>query len=357
MTSIGDIHSKVIAGVRISTEEALHLYHNATIGELAVLADSIRQRLNDNIVNFIRNIHIEPTNICRNRCRFCSYRKSKEEFGSYTLSEAEVLERIANAGDISEVHIVGGLNTELDLNYYLNLFQAISKHFPLLFRKGLTAEEIHFLCGNKPSNYADVLQKLKDSGLQSLAGGGAEIFKPEIRRVICPEKLSGEEWLLVHKTAHRLGLPTNATILYGHIESPEDRIDHLVQIRQLQDETHGFNAFIPLKYKLSANSLGIKSEVPLIDDLRMFAISRIFLDNIPHIKAYWPMLGFENALLLLSFGADDLDGTISQSTGIYQNTGNIGKFGLTAEQLVDAIRRENKIPVERDSNYREIRRY
>ncbi|HON18902.1 MAG TPA: CofH family radical SAM protein [Salinivirgaceae bacterium] len=357
MKKLHEIIQSVEAGDRIEPEDAKMLFQEASLGQMAELADRVNQRINGKKVYFIRNIHIEPTNICRNRCGFCSYRKSAGEPGAYVLSVEEILSKIEAAFDISEVHIVGGLNSDLQLSFYCSLFEQIRSRFPNIFRKGLTAEEIHFLSGGDPMRYSEVLKKLINSGLQAMPGGGAEIFKQSIREKICPDKLSGDQWLLIHKTAHLLGISTNATILYGHIETLDDRIDHLWKIRQLQDETKGFNAFIPLKYKLSENSLGLTREVPLMEDLRMFAISRIFLDNVPHIKTYWPMLGFENALLMLSFGADDLDGTVAQSTGIYNQTGNIGKSGRSVDELVTAIRAEGKIPVERDSLYREIKVY
>jgi aminodeoxyfutalosine synthase len=348
------IQEKVLHGQRITSNDALTLFHNATLGELATMADIVRQRFNGNTVYYIRNTHIEPTNICRNKCKFCSYRHSEGDTGSYKLSGQQVLNKIKSAGLITEVHIVGGLHPDFNLDYYTRLFSSIRIEFPDVHRKGLTAEEIKYLSDLSGYSFFDLIKMLISSGLQSMPGGGAEIFDPEIRQKICPDKLTGAEWLEVHETAHKLGLPTNATILYGHIENSEHRVAHLESIRHLQDQTHGFNAFIPLKYKLSQNQLGLTSEVSLTEDLKMFAISRIFLDNIPHIKAYWPMLGLQNALLMLSFGADDLDGTITQSTGIYATTGNIGQKGISVNQLCASIKAEGKVPVERDTLYNQI---
>ncbi len=345
------IEEKVQNGHRITPQDALILYQKASLGKMAQLADLIRERINGDTVYYIRNTHIEPTNICRNKCKFCSYRRSDGDVGSYRLSVDQILEKIKSAGNITEVHIVGGLHPDYNLDFYVSLFSAIREKFPSLHRKGLTAEEIKYLSQLSGKPFIEILKVLADSGLQSIPGGGAEIFDPTIRQQICPEKLTGQEWLDIHESAHSMGLPTNATLLYGHIETSKNRIDHLEAIRNLQDRTHGFNAFIPLKYRLSENQLGLQHEVPLTEDLRMFALTRIFLDNVPHLKAYWPMLGMQNALLTLSFGADDMDGTIAQSTGIYSPAGNIGKKGVTVEHLHNLISTEGRIPVERDSLY------
>lgn len=348
------IYQKVIQNNRITATEALHLYDKASLGQLADMAEHVSRKYNDNKIYYIKNIHIEPTNICRNKCKFCSYRHDEDQQGAYKLTHSQILDKIESAGDISEVHIVGGLYHEFDLKFYTRLFSLIRDKFPKIHRKGLTAEEIHYLSENSGKSYSEILKALIDSGLESMPGGGAEIFDPQIREIICPEKLTGEQWLEIHKEAHSQKITTNATMLYGHIETAEQRINHLLEIRNLQDQTNGFNAFIPLKYRLAENSLGITTESPLTDDLRTFAISRIYLDNIPHIKAYWPMIGFQNAILLTSFGADDLDGTIAQSTRIYSSTGNIKSNGITTQKLIDAIVAERKIAVERDSLYNQL---
>lgn len=353
-TTLSSIFNKIKLHQRISTDDTIYLYEHATLGELAVMADIRRRKFNGDNIYYIKNIHIEPTNICQNRCKFCSYRRAEGDSDTYKLSHEQIIDRIKAAGDISEVHIVGGLHPDYNLDFYTNLFSAIRTQFPKIHRKGLTAEEIKYLSELSGKTYTEVLQAIVNSGLQSMPGGGAEIFDSEIRSIACPDKLSGEDWLKIHEVAHTLGIITNATMLYGHIENTLHRIKHLEAIRNLQDKTKGFNAFIPLKYRLSENQLGLTNEVSIIDDLRTYAISRIFLDNIPHIKAYWPMLGLQKAILMTSFGADDLDGTISQSTEIYSTTGNIGKDGISTQELCLAIQAEGKTPIERDSYYNAI---
>lgn len=348
------IFEKIEHKTRITPQEALELYTNVPIGTLGQLADKKRESISGNNIYYIKNIHIEPTNICQNKCKFCSYRHDENDKESYKLNKNQILHRISTAKDISEIHIVGGLHKDYNLEFYTDLFKTIRDQYPNIHRKGLTAEEIKYIAELADKSIKETLVELINSGLESMPGGGAEIFDAQIRPQICPDKLTGDEWLSIHKTAHELGISTNATILYGHIESIEHRIDHLNQLRELQDKTGGFNAFIPLKYKLAKNALGIEKETPLIDDLRMFAISRIFLDNIAHIKAYWPMLGFDNALLMLSFGANDMDGTIAQSTKIYSSTGNISEHGITTNKLIDAITERGKKPIERDSLYNHI---
>ncbi|HOG20129.1 MAG TPA: CofH family radical SAM protein, partial [Salinivirgaceae bacterium] len=287
-STLSNIYNKIKLHQRISTDDAINLFEHATLGELAVMADIRRRKFNNDTIYYIRNIHIEPTNICQNRCKFCSYRRTEGDSDTYKLSHEQIIDRIKAAGEISEVHIVGGLHPDYDLDFYTTLFSSIRNQFPKIHRKGLTAEEIKYLSGLSGKTYTEVLHALVNSGLQSMPGGGAEIFDSEIRKKTCPDKLSGEDWLKIHETAHMLEITTNATMLYGHIEETTHRIKHLEAIRNLQDKTRGFNAFIPLKYCLSENQLGLTSEVSITDDLRTYAISRIFLDNIPHIKAYWP---------------------------------------------------------------------
>lgn len=351
---IDSILKKVINQQRISTQDAMDLYKHATLGNLGQMANIRRNKIAGDNVYYIKNIHIEPTNICQNKCKFCSYRHNEGDKNAYKLNKDQIINKIKQAHDISEIHIVGGLHPDYNVKFYADLFNTIKTEFPNIHRKGLTAEEIKYLSEISEKSPRETLSILIDSGLESMPGGGAEIFDEQIRQRICPEKLTGIEWLSIHETAHKLGISTNATLLYGHIESLENRIDHLNLLRTLQDKTKGFNAFIPLKYKLSENPLNITKETPLLDDIRMFSIARIFLDNIPHIKAYWPMLGFDNALLMLNFGANDLDGTIAQSTNIYSSTGNIGNNGITVEKLTNAIIKTGKTPVERDSLYNAI---
>jgi aminodeoxyfutalosine synthase len=353
---IGIISDKIKQGARLEKQDALVLF-DAPLSLLSELATSSCQKLHGDQIFFIRNSHIEPTNICKNRCTFCSFCKEEQDKNAYSLTLQEILKKIEKAGNIREIHIVGGVNKNYDLKFYKLLFEEIRKNFPTLHRKGLTAEEIAFLSETSELTIEQTITELIESGLESMPGGGAEIFNPTVRKKICPKKITGKKWLEIHQISHNKGLKTNATMLYGHIESRIHRIEHLDCLRKLQVQTSGFNAFIPLKYKKNSDLLHIKNETALIEDLKVFAISRIFLDNIPHIKTYWPNIGFNNALLTLDFGANDMDGTVSQSTAIYENTGNIPKGGITPEMLIKSIKQTGKKPVERDSAYKIVKTF
>lgn len=353
-TPIDQILHKIENQNRISINETIALWQ-LPLPILADLANKQQERINRNKVYFVKNIHVEPTNICQNDCKFCSFRKKENSNGSYSLSIEQIIEKITAAGDIQEVHIVGGVNKKYNLQFYTTLFETIRNMFPSIHRKGLTAEEIHFLSKEASISIKETVKELINSGLESMPGGGAEIFAPKIRQILCPNKLTGEQWIEIHETAHKQGITTNATMMYGHIETIEDRITHLDKLRELQDKTGGFNAFIPLKYKVTASELEIKKEVNSVEDLKTVCISRLFLDNIPHIKSYWPNIGFENAILAINFGADDLDGTISQSTEIYAPTGNINKNGISPEKIIEAIKKNGKTPIQRDALYNVIK--
>jgi aminodeoxyfutalosine synthase len=319
--AIKNIARKIINDERISPEEGVLLYENADIATLGYLANVVRERKNGDRTYFNKNLHIEPTNRCVYSCKFCSYYQKKGEDG-WEFSREQMLEKVANMGnDITEVHIVGGVHPHWDLHYYGEFFQEIKKLRPDVHIKAFTAVEISFISKKSKMSVAEGLAALKEYGLDSIPGGGAEIFDEEIRQQVCPHKDTGEEWLSLHETAHKLGIPTNATILYGHIEKPVHRIDHLNRLRDLQDRTGGFNVFIPLKYKKENNELSYLGEVSVIEDVKMYAMSRIYLDNFGHIKAYWPMIGKDISQLLLSFGVDDFDGTINDSTKIYSLAG------------------------------------
>jgi len=351
------IASKVIAAQRITTEEALALFGEADLPLLGLLASITRKRLNGNYAYYNRNFHIEPTNICVYNCKFCSYHKAVGESGywDYTIEEMlNIVKRFDNK-EVTEVHIVGGVHPQHDLYYYIDLIKRIKTHRPDLHIKAFSAIELDYMVRKAGLSIEKGLSLLKEAGLGSIPGGGAEIFDEEIRTKICGEKSSSTIWLEIHKTAHQLGIPSNATMLYGHVENYSHRVDHLNRLRDLQDSTNGFNAFIPLKYKSGNNSMSVLGEVGIIEDLRNYAVSRIFLDNIPHIKAYWPMTGKEVAQISLSFGADDLDGTIDDTTKIYSMAGSEEKNpAMTSDEIERMVIEAGYIPVERDSLYRKI---
>jgi len=354
------IFDKVKNSERISDNEALYLFENAELGFLSVLANIVRERKNGDYTYFNRNFHIEPTNICIYDCEFCSYKVKINQPGGWDYSIEQMLEIVKSYDDknVTEVHIVGGVHPHRDLHYYGELLQKIKQHRPQLHIKAFTAVELDFMIKKAGMSIDAGLQKLKEYGLDSIPGGGAEIFHQEIRKHICDTKASTNQWLTIHKKAHQNGIPSNATILYGHIEKYEHRIDHLRQLRELQDETSGFNTFIPLKYKKENNRLSHIGEVNTIEDLKNFAVSRIYLDNFPHIKAYWPMLGRDVAQLSLSFGVDDIDGTIDDTTKIYSMAGaKDSNPKMNSEQLVKLIKDAKRIPVERDTVYNILKKY
>jgi aminodeoxyfutalosine synthase len=348
------VSEKVAEGKRITGEEGILLYRKADLPLLGILAGIVRRRLNSDLVFFNRNFHIEPTNKCVYNCRFCSYHKPAGDPESWEYSIDQMMEMVRKFDnkEVTEVHIVGGVHPEFDLHYYGSLIRRIREHRPSLHVKAFSAIELDYMISRAGLTIEEGLKVLKDYGLGSIPGGGAEIFDEEIRKHICDEKSSSELWLTIHETAHRLGIPSNATILYGHIENYSHRIDHMERLRQLQDRTNGFNAFIPLKYKKQNNSMAYLGEVNTLEDLRNYAVSRIFLDNFPHIKAYWPMAGRDVAQLSLSFGADDLDGTIDDTTRIYSMAGSgEEKPAMTTEELCSLIRDAGFRPAERDTLY------
>lgn len=352
--AIKDIVAKVLDNQRISVDDALVLYTQAELGLLGCLAQYVNSLKNGNIVFYNKNIHVEPTNICIHDCVFCSYARKKGESGAWESSINDMLQKLSAVPDneITEVHIVGGVHPERDIDFYCSLLSQVAACKPGVHIKAFTAIEIEFMAIKSNLSITQALQKLKDAGLNSLPGGGAEIFDESIREKICKSKTNADSWLRIHETAHSLGLSSNATILYGHLENYEQRVDHLHKLRNLQDKTNGFKAFIPLKYKMEHNSLGINKEVTWIEDLRNFAISRLFLDNFQHLKAYWPMLGKDLAQISLEFGVNDLDGTINDSTKIYAMAGAQEKNPSMSEyEIKELIFAAQRIPKERDSNY------
>jgi aminodeoxyfutalosine synthase len=355
---IEEILNKVIRGERINKEEGILLYQKADLSILGFLANRIREQKNGDRVYFNRNLHIEPTNQCVYACKFCSYYRKKGEEG-WEFSREDMIKQVQDMGDqITEVHIVGGVHPKWDVHYYGELFQDIKAIRPDVHIKAFTAVEISYIAKRAKMTLVEGLKALKEYGLDSIPGGGAEIFDEEIRQKVCPSKDTGAEWLNLHETAHQLGIPTNATILYGHIENVAHRIDHLDRLRELQDRTKGFNVFIPLKYKSENNELSYLGEVSVVEDIKMYAMSRIYLDNFNHIKAYWPMIGKDIAQLLLSFGVDDFDGTINDSTKIYSLAGAEDQSpSMNTDDMIKLIKDVGRQPIERDSIYNILKEY
>jgi len=349
------IAGKVYDGQRISPDEAIMLYRNAGLGFLGMLADHVRERKNGNTAYFIRNFHLEPTNICVNRCRFCSF---SHHFSrkKWELTVGEMIDKVMEQEPtVRELHITGAVHPERDISYYGELLKRIREVRPDLHIKAYSAVELDYMITKAGMTFHDGLDYLRSCGLDSIPGGGAEIFDETVRESICGMKSTSQTWLRIHETAHQLGIPSNATILYGHVETYEHRIDHLERLRQLQDRTRGFNAFIPLKFHRENNEMAGIPEVSVVEDMKMYAIARIYLDNFPHLKAYWPALGKKLAQVSLSFGVDDLDGTINDSTQIYSLAGAEEQNPvMTVSGMVTMIKDAKRVPVERDSLYREI---
>lgn len=356
-----NIAEKVYANERISFEEGVLLFEKGELGYLGSLANYIREKKNGNNVYFNRNFHIEPTNICVFDCKFCSYsRLLKQKSEAWELSEEEIINLVTNykGKPVTEVHIVGGVHPKMGLMYFANLIKKIKTILPDIHVKAFTAVELEYMCRKAKVSYEEGLRILKEHGQNSLPGGGAEIFDEVIRKEICDDKCTSAEWLEIHETAHKLGMPSNATMLYGHIEKFEHRIDHMNRLRELQDKTKGFNTFIPLKFRNKDNQMSHIPESSVIEDLRNYAVSRIYMDNFGHIKAYWPMIGRTTAQLSLSFGVDDIDGTIDDSTKIYTMAGSEEQNpALTTQELVEMIKQVNRTPIERDTLYNVITDY
>ena len=356
---LNTVTDKVRSGVRISPAEAETLWREAPLSLLGSLACEIKRRKSGDAVYYNRNFHIEPTNICIFRCRFCSYRRLAGEPGAwnYSLEEIENLARARKGSDVTEVHIVGGVHPDHDLDYYIDMIRRVKAILPEVTVKAFTAIELAYMIEKAGIGFDEGLRRLKDAGMAAIPGGGAEIFDEELRARICPEKGDSRTWLALHRAAHGIGLKTNATMLYGHVETVSQRIDHLDRLRRLQDETGGFDAFIPLKFRRAGNLLGEGlEEVPVTEDMRTLAMSRIYLDNFPHIKAYWVMYGKQTAEMALTFGADDIDGTIDDTTKIYSMAGAEDKPRLTVNEIETMAASAGLRAVERDTFYNEIRR-
>ena len=358
MRSINEISNIIRRGERITAEDALTLWNEAPLWLLGELATERKESVSGKEVYYNRNVHLEPTNICLFNCEFCSFRRRESDADAWYMSLDEIEARAMElrGTDITEVHIVGGVHPKHDLATYCAMIRRVKSALPHVAVKAYTAVEIFYMIRNEGISIVEGLRRLKEAGMECIPGGGAEIFDAELRKKICPEKCSAEEWLAVHRAAHNMGIPTNCTMLYGHIETLEQRIDHLERLRALQDEAPGFDAFIPLKYHSRGNRLSEAGECSVEEDLRMIAISRIFLDNIPHIKAYWVSYGKATTEMALAFGADDIDGTIGDTTKIYSMAGGMERPTMSVEELEAMVRSVGYTPIERDSHYNPVER-
>lgn len=355
------IVEKIINGTRISDADGILLFEQGSLGLVGRLANHIKEKKHGDKVFFNRNFHIEPTNVCVFSCAFCSYSRlyaNREEGWEMTIQQMVDQVKKYDGQPVTEVHIVGGVHPKMDLNFFADLLQAIKSHRSDIHIKAFTAVEYDYMFRKAKVSVEEGLKRLIAAGLDSIPGGGAEIFHPEIREQVCADKVDADGWLNIHETAHQLGLHSNATMLYGHIEKYEHRIDHMRRLRELQDRTGKFQTFIPLKFRNKENDMSHVGESSHVEDMRLYAIARIYLDNFPHLKAYWPMLGRTQAQLSLSFGVDDMDGTIDDSTKIYSMAGSEEQSPtLTTDELTQLIRQVKRIPVERDTLYNEIRIY
>ncbi|MDC3306305.1 aminofutalosine synthase MqnE [Flavobacteriales bacterium] len=355
------IVQKVIQEERITEEEGMILYTEAPLSLLGTLANAIREDKNGNKTFFNKNIHIEPTNICVFDCKFCAYSikiSKKEDAWEFTIDEMVNKLKEYEGKEITEVHLVGGVHPKMGLHYFIELIEKIKEIRPDIHVKAFTAVELEYMCRKAKVSYKEGLKMLKDAGQDSLPGGGAEIFAKDVRNEICKDKCSAEQWLEIHETAHSLGMPSNATILYGHIENPKDIIDHMSRLRNLQDKTNGFNTFIPLKYRNGNNQMSHIKEVSVIEDMRLYSFARIFMDNFNHLKAYWPMIGKKTTQSLLAFGVDDIDGTIDDTTKIYSMAGVEDQNPtMSTKEIVTLIKAVGRTPIERDTIYNTIKEY
>ena len=352
------IGQKIIQNERINFEEGVALFEKSSLPYVGALANWKRNELHGDITYFNRNFHIEPTNVCVFSCKFCSYSKlyaHKEEGWELTIDQMMDIVKSYDGKPVTEVHIVGGVHPKLTLSFFLDLMRAIKAHRPELHIKAFTPVELDYMFRKAKVSIQEGMRLAHEAGLDSLPGGGAEIFHPDVRTIICDDKVDANGWLEIHQTAHELGMHSNATLLYGHIEKYEHRVDHMERLRQLQDKTKGFNTFIPLKFRNKDNEMHDVPESTMLEDLKMYAISRLYLDNFPHVKAYWPMLGRQVAQLTLSYGVNDIDGTIDDTTKIYSMAGSEEQNpAMTTLELVRLIKQAKRTPIERGTLYNVI---
>jgi aminodeoxyfutalosine synthase len=355
------IANKIINQERILFDEGLTLFEKGSLSWLGTLANFVREQKHGDKTYFNKNFHIEPTNVCVFSCKFCSYSKlyaNREEGWELSIEQMMHIVKSYDGKPVTEVHIVGGVHPKMNLAFFIDLLKAIKAHRPELHIKGFTPVELDYMFKKAKVTTEEGMKLAHAAGLDSLPGGGAEIFHPEIRQQICEDKVDADGWLNIHKVAHQLGMHSNATLLYGHIEKYWHRIDHMERLRQLQDETGGFNTFIPLKFRNQDNEMSHIAESTTIEDMRMYAVSRLYMDNFAHIKAYWPMLGRQNAQLTLSFGVNDIDGTIDDSTKIYAMAGSEEQTPtMSTADLVRLIKQVKREPIERGTLYNEIKNY
>jgi aminodeoxyfutalosine synthase len=355
------ISEKVIRSERLTDEDALFLFENASLSYTGALANFVREKLHGNKTYFNRNFHIEPTNVCVFSCNFCSYSRlyaHRDEGWELSIEQMLDIVKKYDGQPVTEVHIVGGVHPKMNMYFFVELLQKIKAHRPDLHIKGFTAVELDYMFHKAKVSVEDGLRIMHEAGLDSLPGGGAEIFDDHVRIKICADKVDAKGWLMIHEAAHNLGMNSNATMLYGHIEKYQHRIDHMRQLRELQDRTGGFNTFIPLKFRNKNNDMSHIREVSVIEDLKMYSVARLYLDNFPHLKAYWPMLGRQNAQLSLAFGVNDIDGTIDDTTKIYSMAGAEEQNpAMTTEQLVNLIKSAHRKPIERGTLYNIVQEF
>ncbi len=356
--NLSDIFEKILVGERLSREDGIRLYQSDDLLQIGCLADLVKQRKTGNYVYFINNRHINPTNICINRCKFCAFSRDKKDLDAYTMSLDEIMEAALESAPsgITELHIVGGLHPDLPFTFYLEMVKGLRKALPHVHIQAFTAVEIDYFSRISGLSTEGVLRQLKDVGLGSLPGGGAEIFSERARKKAWKKKISGSRWLEIMRTAHKLGVKSNATMLYGHIETIEERVDHLIRLRSLQDETGGFQAFIPLAFHPKNTELSRLSFTTGRDDLKTLAIARLMLDNFDHIKAFWIMIGIKLAQISLAFGVDDIDGTIVEEK-ITHAAGAETPEAISKSALIKSIKDAGRTPVERDTVYNILKTY
>jgi aminodeoxyfutalosine synthase len=356
-----NIQEKIYSGKRITDEEGLLLFEKGSLSFLGALANHIREKKHGDKTYFNRNFHIEPTNVCVFSCNFCSYsRLYAHRDEGWELSADQMLHIVKKYDEqpVTEVHIVGGVHPKMNLEFFADVLRKIKAHRPTLHIKGFTAVELDYMFRKAKMTNDEGMAYLKSAGLDSLPGGGAEIFDATIREKICADKVDADGWLAIHEAAHKLGMHSNATMLYGHIENYSHRIDHMSRLRRLQDKTGGFNTFIPLKFRNKDNDMSNVAESSIIEDMKMYAVARIYMDNFSHLKAYWPMLGRQNAQLSLAFGVNDIDGTIDDTTKIYSMAGSEEQNpSMTTEELVTLIKQVKRKPIERDTLYNVVKDY
>jgi aminodeoxyfutalosine synthase len=360
-TQLKGIAEKITRRERISFDDGVALFEKGSLSWLGALANWVRQDKHGDKTYFNRNFHIEPTNVCVFSCSFCAYSKlyaNREEGWELSIEQMMHIVKSYDGKPVTEVHIVGGVHPKMNMAFFVDLLRAIKAHRPDLHIKAFTPVELDYMFRKAKLTIEEGMKMAHEAGLDSLPGGGAEIFHPDIRKQICDDKVDADGWLAIHKAAHQLGMHSNATLLYGHIEAYWHRIDHMDRLRKLQDETGGFNTFIPLKFRNKDNDMSNIPESTVIEDMKMYAVSRLYMDNFPHIKAYWPMLGRQNAQLTLAFGVNDIDGTIDDSTKIYAMAGSEEQTpAMSTAELVALIKQVKRQPVERGTLYNEIRDY